>query len=374
MDSIKKCFNIILEGEKEESRLAARTLRKILHSAGNRDEKFQSIGKIMNEAPFEYAKIVEAWRQENFVIAISVIDFLSNEEKDFDSLFPWRFQLLQHPNGNIRFATVKMFERDIRYLTYHIRFPEYEHGKEKSERADNILNTLFLSLDRLLPKLWKPGYGRYKYIDFMPASPYKSTQMVMSKLRECLSPDESMDSQRLKDDYYFDAMDCLCEGEDVEAVRLLNKTLEMDNHYLPGFVGLISAYLGIRDMDKYREYVNTGFDEVKRIYTEWPDKILWGDIEERSILRIICYKAQLEHVLGNLEEAEILYRLLLRLNPNDNQGVRYLIAAMFAGFSPDYINELMEEGNRKQDWDKLEEIFEEQNRKHDFYSYDEDLE
>jgi hypothetical protein len=50
-------------------------------------------------------------------------------------------------------------------------------------------------------------------------------------------------------------------------------------------------------------------------------------------------RALLDHGDGNLKEAEQLYRVLLKLNPSDNQGIRYLLKGLKAGLSPDEIAE-----------------------------------
>ncbi len=377
MNTIKECFNIILKGGREESRAAARKVKKILYSNSGEEGqgKYLDIKNAVNEAPFEYINISEEWRQENFVMAISVIYFLRDKEIDYDLFFSWMLQLLQHGNGNIRYAAVRMLETDIGPLTFHIRCPEYKHSKEKCEKADNVLHSLFLNLNRLSSSLLKPEYKRYKYIDSLPTSPYKSVQMVLSSLRESYNEEyfESfIPSNKSKDDYYFDAMDYLCEGNADHAIKLLNKAMELDKHYLAGYFGLASAYLEKGDMKSHEKYVNEGFAEVKKIYPKWPDECSWGILENRPVLRLICYKAALEHSLGNLKEADQLYRLLLRLNPCDNQGVRYLIAAMFAGFKPDYTDELMDKGNKKQDWSELEDLLKEQNEKHKFWDTAED--
>jgi hypothetical protein len=52
---------------------------------------------------------------------------------------------------------------------------------------------------------------------------------------------------------------------------------------------------------------------------------------------VIAMQAMLYHGGRNRQEAEKLYRLLLKLNPSDNQGIRYLLAGLEEGLSPDEI-------------------------------------
>src|SRR3989338_440 len=188
MNTIKECFDIILRGNEEKSRLAARGVRKLVYSSSaSGREKYDEIAALVRTAQENYARISEDWRQENFVIAVSVIYFLHDRENQPDFLFPWLFQLLQHSNGYIRHAAVKMISHKIGPLTVHIRFPGDKSSlgdRLKPEQADNILHSLFVSLNGLLIALWQPKYKRYKYIDSLPPSPYKSVQMVLTELEE----------------------------------------------------------------------------------------------------------------------------------------------------------------------------------------------
>jgi tetratricopeptide (TPR) repeat protein len=52
----------------------------------------------------------------------------------------------------------------------------------------------------------------------------------------------------------------------------------------------------------------------------------WGHLETRPYMRARLGLAQILRALGKDDEALSHYRELLRLNPNDNQGVRYLLA------------------------------------------------
>lgn len=162
-------------------------MRKLVYSSSASGRgKYEHIAALLEAAPEKYARILEDWRQENFVIAISVIYFLHGRDNWPDFLFPWLFQLLQHPNGYIRHAAVKMICLEIGPLTYHIRFPGKRSGFHKlsPEQADSILYSLFVSLNSLLSAVWQPKYKKYKYISSLPPSPYKSAQMVLAELEE----------------------------------------------------------------------------------------------------------------------------------------------------------------------------------------------
>lgn len=133
----------------------------------------------------------EQWRKAYFVRAISVLYFLHDREDMPDFLFPWLCQLLEHSSGTIRYAAVRMFENELGPLTVHIRFPDKNYDLDP-DHADRILYSLFCSLKLMLEFTWRPAYEKIEYIHLLPASPYKSVQMVISEMRDCCG-DEYMD-------------------------------------------------------------------------------------------------------------------------------------------------------------------------------------
>lgn len=184
MTTFSELFNTILTADKNASRSAAREVRKFLYSSRSRDAGLREIGRIITNAPKEYENISEDWRQENFVMSVAVIYFLHNHKKEPDFLFPWILKLLQHSNGNIRYAAVRMIDHETGSLTFHVRFPRERRlvGELNPEHADKILFSLYKSLNDLSSALWKPSYKKYKYIDSLPSSPYKSIQMALADL------------------------------------------------------------------------------------------------------------------------------------------------------------------------------------------------
>jgi len=185
MGTIKECFEIILNSEREKSLIAARQIRIILYSSKSGRDSFDDIKNIIDGSFGEYYKIKEDWRQENFIIALSVVYFLRDKNHSPDFLFPWFLQLLQHHNGYIRHAAVRMITGELGPLTVHIRFPDDQRFSAEilnSEKADKILFFLFTNLHNLLITLWIPKYKKYKYIDSLPPSPYKSVQMVLIEM------------------------------------------------------------------------------------------------------------------------------------------------------------------------------------------------
>jgi hypothetical protein len=56
MDTIKQCFQVILQGKKEQSRQAARYVHKLVYSSASQgEEKCREISKVLEHAPQAFA-------------------------------------------------------------------------------------------------------------------------------------------------------------------------------------------------------------------------------------------------------------------------------------------------------------------------------
>lgn len=113
--------------------------------------------------------------------------------------------------------------------------------------------------------------------------------------------------------------------------------------------------------------IEIAYKKTLKKFPKWPEEMLWGHIENRAYMRALQYRADIYWDEGKNDQAIKLFRLLLKLNPNDNQGVRYEIAGLYAGLKGPDVNKMTAEGNEKQDWSKRENLLKEQNKKHKFW-------
>lgn len=145
------------------------------------------------------------------------------------------------------------------------------------------------------------------------------------------------------------------------------KAVKIDEHNVQTHIGFTHVYGELENKKKAQEHIQKAYDETVKKFPKWPKRMLWGDMDNRAYMRAVQYKADLCADEGEKEKAIELYRLLLRLNPNDNQGARYTISGVYAGISGSEINDMMDEGNAMQNWDKLHNLVKEQNAKHKFW-------
>lgn len=176
-------------------------------------------------------------------------------------------------------------------------------------------------------------------------------------------------SERVQDDYYYDAMDCLNEEKPdfTKAERLLREALKLDESNVQTHIGLANVYGMWQKKSKSEEYVLRAFEETLKRFPTWPRRLEWGFMENRRFLRAVQWRADMLLGSGEREGAIELYRLLLKLNPNDNQGVRYTTAGVYAGIAPEDVRDMFDEGNRIQNWNQLEKLVKVQNAKHAFW-------
>jgi tetratricopeptide (TPR) repeat protein len=80
-------------------------------------------------------------------------------------------------------------------------------------------------------------------------------------------------------------------------------------------------------LERYEQGVAAGVRAIGRDRFDALAGEFWGTLETRPYMRARVGLAQTLEALGRHQEAVSHYRELLRLNPNDNQGVRYLLVA-----------------------------------------------
>lgn len=125
-------------------------------------------------------------------------------------------------------------------------------------------------------------------------------------------------------DIMYDAWD---ETSPSRRLKLAQKALQISSDCADAYVLMAEqASSRQRSLDLYQQGVAAG----RRILGEafMADAVnvghFWGLIETRPFMRALAGVADTLWGLGRREEALATFRELLRLNPNDNQGIRYL--------------------------------------------------
>lgn len=175
-----------------------------------------------------------------------------------------------------------------------------------------------------------------------------------------------------KEEYFDKAMDFLEQDEEEKAVEYLNKALTFDENYIEAISELGLIYFD-KDIEKSEEYYKKAVDlSKKELGGYWPKELEWGIWENRPYLRAIQGLAVIFWKENEIEEAKKLFNLLLSLNPWDNQGIRYCMAAIYKGLGWEEFGKIEDKCAETGDYEKLEELLEEQNSFYKFWKNPED--
>lgn len=88
-------------------------------------------------------------------------------------------------------------------------------------------------------------------------------------------------------------------------------------------------------LDFYRQGVEAGEMALGKAGFKSYRGRFWGHLETRPYMRARCGLAQALWALDERDDAVAHYRDMLKLNPNDNQGIRYLLAACLVAMERD---------------------------------------
>jgi len=128
--------------------------------------------------------------------------------------------------------------------------------------------------------------------------------------------------------YVYDGWEFLNEGMEKEAKKKAERALKI----YPDCVDALNIY-GCIYIDRFQ------FDEAEKVYTQALEKAIeqhggkekiegllyWGDLETRPYMRARHGLGLAYIYLGRFKEALEQFLIMLDLNPNDNQGVRFLL-------------------------------------------------
>ena len=153
------------------------------------------------------------------------------------------------------------------------------------------------------------------------------------------------------------------EGEGPNAHR---RSEEAENYVKAiNELGLIYFF---KDLNKSQEYYKKAIAlRNKSFRGKWPGKLEWGIWENRPILQAIQGLALIHWREYEIEEAKKLFVFLLKLNPNDNQGIRYCLSAIYKGLTWEDFGKIEDKCADKGNYQELDNLLIEQNEAYKFW-------
>jgi tetratricopeptide (TPR) repeat protein len=137
-------------------------------------------------------------------------------------------------------------------------------------------------------------------------------------------------SKRRKAEETLDqGLDVLEQGNEEEAGRYFFKSIEIDPTYADGYNHLGNIAWRKNDWKQaeglYQKALKSAESDAKDI----PEGHFWVMFETRPYMRALHGLGLSASKQGRFKEAIQIFQKMLRLNPNDNQGVRYLIGPAY---------------------------------------------
>ncbi|HJX50446.1 MAG TPA: hypothetical protein VJ438_03215 [Candidatus Nanoarchaeia archaeon] len=217
--------------------------------------------------------------------------------------------------------------------------------------------------------LWDERFCKQSVMKDNPFDKFVMTQsgFIVPKEMLGLTPQSINKQSKTKEDYFDEAMDYLEQDEEEKAIEYLNKALTFDENYIEAIEELGSIYF-YKDIDKAEEYYKKSFElSKKKLGGRWPLKLEWGIWENRPYMRAIQGLALILWREYEIEEAKKLFKMLLDMNPWDNQGIRYCMAAIYKGLTWEDFGKIEDKCAQTGNYDPLDSMLTEQNKFYKFW-------
>ncbi|MEK6893303.1 MAG: tetratricopeptide repeat protein [Nanoarchaeota archaeon] len=228
--------------------------------------------------------------------------------------------------------------------------------------ASKIINSLKINL-------WDERFCRQNVMKNNPFDEFvmtKSGFIVPKEMLE-LPPQYSEKRKNTKENYFDEAMNYLEQNEEEKAIEHLNKSLALDENYIEAINELGFIYFDT-NINKSKEYYKKAAAlSKKELGGEWPGKLEWGVWENRPYLRAIQGLALIHWREYEIEEAKELFSFLLKLNPSDNQGIRYCMAAIYKGLTWEDFGKIEDRCAENGEYEELDNLLIEQNNEYKFW-------
>lgn len=234
-----------------------------------------------------------------------------------------------------------------------------------SQTVGNLASKLSKILDI---RLWDERFCRKNVAESNPFNDFIMLESGFIAPKNIFDLTSSLEKQtKTKEDYLEMAFDFVDKGEKDNAIEYFKKALTFDENYLEAINGIASIYF-YKDIEKSKEYYRKAYEISKTHFKGiWPDTLEWGILENRGYLRAIQGLALVLWREHEIEEAKKLFSLILKLNPSDNQGIRYCMAAIYKGMNWGEFGKLEDSCAEKGDYNMMNHLVKEQNEVYKFW-------
>lgn len=159
---------------------------------------------------------------------------------------------------------------------------------------------------------------------------------------------EFVDKDRDIMDEHYDLLDS--DLTEAGLAKSMMRLIQKDPDFLDPYIVSADILLRSNKIKSGLKLIEEAYDRALHLIVgeneKWPKRMSWGFLENRHIMRAIERYAYISWEENNPERALEIYRKLLRVNINDNQGARYAILALRMKLGPDWDFKFMVKNGR----------------------------
>lgn len=178
-----------------------------------------------------------------------------------------------------------------------------------------------------------------------------------------------IDKDRKVINEYYDIQENFTGNNVKTTISALKKLIKKDPFFFDSYLMIFDLLNNSGKSKEAEEIIADGYNKALDLVLDkngnWPEKLEWGWLENRHIIRLFINVGITLWKKGKQEEALELFEKLLKTNPNDNAGVRYFILAILEGMSLTAFNKKFDKDGF---WDsEIDEWFSEKINTHKEY-------
>lgn len=136
-------------------------------------------------------------------------------------------------------------------------------------------------------------------------------------------------------DRHREIVDAFDDTEVEDFVDKLFELIDEDPFFFDPYLTMVELFEEAELYDESAELMEKAYEIAVQLITakngRWPAKLRWGFVENRHIIKTLTTRGVLFWKNDRKEEALNLFNRLLRMNPNDNGGNRFLILGIKMG-------------------------------------------
>ncbi|UCZ52732.1 tetratricopeptide repeat protein [Bacillus shivajii] len=151
-------------------------------------------------------------------------------------------------------------------------------------------------------------------------------EFLNNQLNKPMAPSDKQTDEEKAQDLLFDAMDTFGELRE----KLIEQALELDPASPDAYTMLAEEMTDpIEALSCFKKAMDLAYEKIGQEEFEENKGHFWGFVSTRPYMRAKLGYAETLYSIGQMKKAISEFEEMLALNPNDNQGIRYLLCTVY---------------------------------------------